>query len=142
MHDISSQSGLILGEKIHPCFDVLAHAGHQQLLHLAVHLKKNILGVKLIPLRSHLDLNLRFRLVETAKTFSDEITKINVGSTNAYYPYYMTKIRTNLITQGIQSYTWPAAIRGKLPKQVIIGFVDHSLSTVFSARASGIKERG
>ena len=73
-----------------------------------------------------LDLNLRFRLVETAKTFSDEITKINLGSANAYYPYYMSKIRTNLITQGIQSYTWPAAIRGKLPKQVIIGFVDHS----------------
>ena len=73
-----------------------------------------------------LDLNLRFRLVETAKNFSDKITKINLGNANAYYPYYMTKIRTNLITQGIQSYLWPSAIRGKLPKQVIIGFVDHS----------------
>ena len=72
------------------------------------------------------DLKLRFRLVETAKKFSDEITKVNLGNANAFYPYYMTKIRTNLITQGIQSYIWPAAIRGKLPKQVILGFTEHS----------------
>ena len=38
----------------------------------------------------------------------------------------MTKIRTNLITQGVQSYIWPAAIRGKLPKQIILGFIDHT----------------
>ena len=72
------------------------------------------------------DLSLRFRLVETAKKFSDDISKVNLGNANAYYPYYMTKIRTNLITQGIQSYTWPAAVRGKLPKQLICAFVDHS----------------
>ena len=72
------------------------------------------------------NLSLRFRLVETAKQFSDEITKVNLGNANAFYPYYMTKIRTNLITQGIQSYIWPAAIRGKLPKQIILGFIDHT----------------
>ena len=65
-----------------------------------------------------LDLNLRFRLVETAKKYSEEITKINLGNATAFYPFYMSKIRTNLITQGIQPYTWPNAIRGKLPKQV------------------------
>ena len=72
------------------------------------------------------DLNLRFRLVETAKNFSDDVSKISLGKANAYYPYYMTRIRTNLITQGIQTYIWPSAIRGKLPKQIIAGFVDHS----------------
>ena len=72
------------------------------------------------------NLSLRFRLVETAKKISDEITKVNLGNANAFYPYYMTKIRTNLITQGIQSYIWPAAIRGKLPKQIILGFIDHT----------------
>ena len=65
-----------------------------------------------------IDLNLRFRLVETAKKYTDEITKINLGNATAFFPYYMSKIRTNLITQGIQSYIWPNAIRGKLPKQV------------------------
>ena len=73
-----------------------------------------------------LDLKLRFRLVETAKNFADDVSKIGLGRANAYYPYYMSRIRTNLITEGIQSYTWPSAIRGKLPKQIILGFVDHS----------------
>lgn len=65
-----------------------------------------------------IDLNLRFRLVEAAKRYTDEITKINLGNATAFFPYYMSKIRTNLITQGIKSYIWPNAIRGKLPKQV------------------------
>ena len=72
------------------------------------------------------DLSLRSRLVETTKSFLEDITKDNLGKANEYYPYYMTKIRTNLMTQGIQSYIWPAAIRGKLPTQIIVGFVDHS----------------
>ena len=49
------------------------------------------------------DLSLRFRLVETAKSVLEDVTKVNLGKGNAYYPYYMSKIRTNLITQGIQS---------------------------------------
>ena len=72
------------------------------------------------------DLNLRFRLVETAKSYSDEVSKINLGTAEAYIPYYMTKIRSNLITSGIQSYIWPSAVRGKLPKQLILGFIDHA----------------
>ena len=38
LHDISGQPCLVLGEKIHPGLDVLTYTGHQQLLHLAVHL--------------------------------------------------------------------------------------------------------
>ena len=38
LHDISGQPCLVLGEKIHPGLDVFAYTGHQQLLHLTVHL--------------------------------------------------------------------------------------------------------
>ena len=72
------------------------------------------------------DLSLRFRVVETSKCVLEDVTKVNVVKGNAYYPYYISKIITNLITQGIQSYICHAAIRGKLPKQIIVGFVDHS----------------
>ena len=73
-----------------------------------------------------LDLKVRFRLVETAKIFSDDVTKIALGKANAHYPYYMSKIRSNIITAGIQSFIWPSAIRGRLPKQIILGFLEHS----------------
>ena len=73
-----------------------------------------------------IELKARFRLVETSKNYSDDSTKIALGKTNAYYPYYMSKIRSNIITSGIQSFIWPAAIRGRLPKQIILGFLDHS----------------
>ena len=73
-----------------------------------------------------IELKARFRLVETSKNYSDDSTKIALGKANAYYPYYMSKIRSNIITSGIQSFIWPAAIRGRLPKQIILGFLDHS----------------
>ena len=54
-----------------------------------------------------------------------DVTKVNLGKANAYCPCHITKIRSNMITQGIQSYIWPASLRGKLPKLIIVAFVDY-----------------
>jgi len=38
LNDVSGEPRLVLGEEVHPRLNVLAHARHQQLLHLRVHL--------------------------------------------------------------------------------------------------------
>ena len=71
------------------------------------------------------DLKLKFRLVEVDKKYLDLAKNVEFNTAPVYYPFCQTKIRTHLVTTGVSSFTWSNAIRGKIPDQIIIGFLDH-----------------
>ena len=71
-------------------------------------------------------LNMRFRLVQAKDSFVDQAKAIGLGTQSpAFIPFTQTKIRTYLVTKEISSFTWANCIRGIIPHQVVIGFVEH-----------------
>ena len=71
-------------------------------------------------------LNMRFRLVQANQTFVNQAKSVGLGTTSpAFIPFSQTKIRTYLCVKEISSFTWANCIRGIIPQQIIIGFVDH-----------------
>ena len=48
------------------------------------------------------------------------------GSNIGYYPFYQTKIRTNLITKNLSTFTWSNCVKGRLPEQLIVCMVKHA----------------
>ena len=42
-----------------------------------------------------------------------------------FIPFTQTKILTYLCVREISSFTWANCIRGIIPQQIVIGFVDH-----------------
>ena len=47
------------------------------------------------------------------------------NSAPAYYPSTQTKIRTYICVKEISGFTWSNCIRGTIPHQIIVGFVEH-----------------
>lgn len=72
------------------------------------------------------DLNMKFRLVQVKESFVGEAKKIANGSNIGYYPFYQTKIRTNLITKNLSTFTWSNCVKGRLPEQLIVCMVKHA----------------
>jgi hypothetical protein len=69
---------------------------------------------------------MRFRLVQASQTFVNQAKSVGLGTTSpAFIPFSQTKIRTYLCVKEISSFTWANCIRGIIPQQIIIGFVDH-----------------
>ena len=71
-------------------------------------------------------LSMRFRLVQAKESFVNQAKSIGLGTTSpAFIPFTQTKIRTYLCVREISSFTWANCIRGVIPQQVIVAFIDH-----------------
>ena len=71
-------------------------------------------------------LNMRFRLVQSKESFVNQAKNIGLGSeAAAFFPFTQTKIRTYLCVKEISSFNWTNCIRGIIPQQIIVAFVEH-----------------
>ena len=71
-------------------------------------------------------LNMRFRLVQAQDSFVNQAKAIGLGTSSpAFIPFTQTKIRSYLCVREISSFTWSNCIRGVIPPQIIVAFVDH-----------------
>ena len=69
---------------------------------------------------------MRFRLIQANQTFINQAKSVGLGTIPpAFIPFTQTKIRTYLCVREISSFTWANCIRGIMPQQIVIGFVDH-----------------
>jgi hypothetical protein len=72
------------------------------------------------------DLKLRMRLVQTNEKFINQAKAIGNGNEPpAFLPFSQTKLRTFLVVKDISSFVWNNCIRGTIPQQIIIAFIDH-----------------
>ena len=75
-------------------------------------------------------LNMRFRLVQAQETFVNQAKAVALGTTSpAFIPFTQTKIRSYLCVKEVSSFNWTNCIRGIIPHQVIVAFVDHQAYT-------------
>ena len=75
-------------------------------------------------------LNMRFRLVQAQESFLNQAKAVGLGTTSpAFIPFTQTKIRSYLCVKEISSFNWTNCIRGVIPHQVIVAFVDHQAYT-------------
>jgi hypothetical protein len=75
-------------------------------------------------------LNMRFRLVQAQESFNTQAKAVGLGSSSpAFIPFTQTKIRSYLCVREISSFTWSNCIRGVIPHQIIVAFVDHQAYT-------------
>ena len=75
-------------------------------------------------------LEMRFRLVQTQESYVNNSKAVGQGTTSpAFFPFTQTKIRSYLCVKEISSFNWTNCIRGVIPHQVIIAFVDHQAYT-------------
>ena len=75
-------------------------------------------------------LNMRFRLVQAQESFSTQAKAVGLGTSSpAFIPFTQTKIRSYLCVREISSFTWSNCIRGVIPHQIIVAFVDHQAYT-------------
>ena len=75
-------------------------------------------------------LNMRFRLVQAQESFVNQAKAVGLGTTSpAYIPFTQTKIRSYLCVKEVSSFNWTNCIRGVIPHQVIVAFVDHQAYT-------------
>ena len=75
-------------------------------------------------------LNMRFRLVQAQETFVNQAKAVGLGTTSpAFIPFTQTKIRSYLCVKEVSSFNWTNCIRGIIPHQVIVAFVDHQAYT-------------
>ena len=71
-------------------------------------------------------LTMRFRLVQAKDSFVDQAKSVGLGNQPpAFFPFTQTKIRTYLCVKEISSFEWANSIRGIIPHQIIVGFVEH-----------------
>ena len=71
-------------------------------------------------------LAMRFRLVQAKDSFVNQAKSIGLGTQPpAFFPFTQTKIRTYLCVKEISSFEWSNCIRGIIPHQIIVGFVEH-----------------
>ena len=72
------------------------------------------------------DLKMRLRLVQTNEKFINQAKSIGNGNEPpAFLPFTQTKLRTFLVVKDISSFVWNNCIRGTIPQQIIIAFIDH-----------------
>ena len=72
------------------------------------------------------DLKLRMRLVQTNEKYINQAKSIGIGNEPpAFLPFSQTKLRTFLVVKDISSFVWSNCIRGTIPQQIIIAFIDH-----------------
>ena len=75
-------------------------------------------------------LNMRFRLVQAQESFVNQAKAVGLGTTSpAFLPFTQTKIRSYLCVKEVSSFNWTNCIRGVIPHQVIVAFVDHQAYT-------------
>ena len=75
-------------------------------------------------------LEMRLRLVQTQESFVNNSKSVGLSTTNpAFFPFTQTKIRSYLCVKEISSFNWTNCIRGLIPHQVIVAFVDHQAYT-------------
>ena len=75
-------------------------------------------------------LEMWFRLVQTQESYVNDSKSVGLGTTNpAFFPFTQTKIRSYLCVKEISSFNWTNCIRGVIPHQVIVAFVDHQAYT-------------
>ena len=75
-------------------------------------------------------LNMRFRLVQAQESFVNQAKAVGQGTTSpAYIPFTQMKIRSYLCVKEVSSFNWTNCIRGVIPHQVIVAFVDHQAYT-------------
>ena len=75
-------------------------------------------------------LNMRFRLVQAQESFVNQAKAVGLGTRSpAYIPFTQTKIRSYLCVKEVSSFNWTNCIRGVIPHQVIVAFVDHQAYT-------------
>ena len=71
-------------------------------------------------------LSMRFRMVQTKDSFVNQAKSIGLGTEpTAFLPFTQTKIRSYLCVKEISSFIWSNCIRGIIPHQIIVAFVDH-----------------
>ena len=75
-------------------------------------------------------LNMRFRLIQAQESFVNQAKAVGLGTTSpAFIPFTQTKIRSYLCVKEVSSFNWTNCIRGVIPHQVIVAFVDHQAYT-------------
>ena len=75
-------------------------------------------------------LNMRFRLVQAQESFNTQAKAVGLGTSSpAFIPFTQTKIRSYLCVKEISSFTWSNCIRGVIPHQIIVAFIDHQAYT-------------
>ena len=75
-------------------------------------------------------LEMRFSLVQTQESYVNNSKSGGLGTTNpAFLPFTQTKIRSYLCIKEISSFNWTIYIRGDIPHQVIVAFVDNQAYT-------------
>merc|ERR1712074_424239 len=75
-------------------------------------------------------LNMRFRLVQAHESFLNQAKAVGLGTTSpAFIPFTQTQIRSHLCVKELSSFNWTNCIRGVIPHQVIVAFVDHQAYT-------------
>ena len=75
-------------------------------------------------------LNMRFRLVQAQESFINQAKAIGLGTASpAFIPFTQTKIRSYLCVSEISSFNWTNCIRGVIPHQIIVAFIDHAAYT-------------
>ena len=73
---------------------------------------------------------MRFRLVQAQESFLNQAKAVGLGTTSPMLiPLTQTKIRSYLCVKEISSFNWTNCIRGVIPHQVIVAFVDHQAYT-------------
>ena len=72
------------------------------------------------------DVKRRLRLVQTNEKFINQAKAIRNGNEPpAFLPFTQTKLRTFLVVKDISSFVWSNCIRGTIPQQIIMAFIDH-----------------
>ena len=75
-------------------------------------------------------LNMRYRMVQAQESFVNQSNAVGLGTTSpALIPFTQTKIRSYLCVKEISSFNWTNCIRGVIPHQIIVAFVDHQAYT-------------
>ena len=73
---------------------------------------------------------MRFRLVQAQESFINQAKAIGLGTASpAFIPFTQTKIRSYLCVSEISSFNWTNCIRGVIPHQIIVAFIDHAAYT-------------
>ena len=67
-----------------------------------------------------------FQLVQTQESYVNNSKSVGLCTTSpAFFPFTQTKIRSQLCVKELGNFNWPNCIRGVIPHQVIVAFVDH-----------------
>lgn len=71
-------------------------------------------------------ISVRFRLYQAQESFVHKAKAVGLETTSpAFIRFTQTNIRPYLCVKEVRSFDWTKCIRGFIPYQVIVAFVDH-----------------